>query len=176
MKSASSPLEIVMANQNNSAGYFYNSLVQGQFDYIWGGGRLFFTNSEIMTLVGVNGTLNSGNLTASRTDLSGTNGLDFIHCRMTRITNTIINTTVAGGNGTANGNVAYISCNFDDNYTNPSASAIALPVILWESGNSNLDNTLPRTFGGIVLPEGDGRLIGARTASIWLNATAASCA
>jgi hypothetical protein len=161
--------DTILANQNNSAGYFYNSLVQGQFDYIWGGGRLFFTNCETMTLVGVNGTLNTGNLTASRTDLAGTNGLDFIYCKMTRITNTIINTTVASGNGTANGNVALVSCNFDDNYTNPSASAIALPVILWEFGNSNLNNTLPRTFGGIVLTEGDGRLIAARTASLWLN-------
>ena len=161
--------DTILANQNNSAGYFYNSLVQGQFDYIWGGGRLFFTNCEIKTLVGNGGALNTGNVTASRTDLAGTNGFSFMRCQFTRITNTIINTTVAGGNGTANGNVALISCNFDDNYTNASAAAFALPVILWEFSNSNLDDTLARTFGGTVLAEGDARLTAARTSSIWLN-------
>ena len=161
--------DTILANQNSSEGYFNNSLVQGQFDYIWGGGRLFFTNCEIKTLVGAGGVLNSGNVTASRTDLGGSNGFSFMRCQFTRSTNGIINTTMAGGNGTANGNVALVSCNFSDNYTNAAAAALALPVIMWEFGNSNVDNTLARTFGGTTLIEGDSRLTAARTASIWLG-------
>jgi len=160
--------DTILVNQNNSECYFYNSLVQGQFDYVWGGGRVFFTNCEIRTLTGAGGSLSGGNVTASRTDLAGTNGLAFMRCQFTRINGNITNTTVAGANGSAGGNAAFISCNFDYNYTNPAAAVIS-SQILWEYGNSNLDNTLPRTFGLTVLSPGDGRLVAAQTANIWLN-------
>jgi len=160
--------DTILVNQNSSDCYFNNSRVQGQFDYIWGGGRVFFTNCEIRTLTGAGGSVSGGNVTASRTDLAGTNGLAFMRCQFTRINGNITNTTLAGANGTAGGNAAFISCNFDYNYTNPVAAVIA-SQILWEYGNSNLDNTLPRTFGLTVLPDGDGRLIAAQTANIWLN-------
>ena len=160
--------DTILVNQNSSECYFYNSLVQGQFDYIWGGGRAFFTNCEIRTLIGNGGALNTGNLTASRTDLSGTNGFSFMRCQLTRSIPTLTNTTMAGNNGTAGGNAAFISCNVDYNYTNP-AAAVLSSQILWEFGNSNLDNTLPRTFGLIALTEGDGRLTAARSSLIWLN-------
>ena len=160
--------DTILANQNSSEAYFYNSQIEGQYDYIWGGGRLFFTNCELRTLVGSGGALNTGNLTASRTDLAGTNGFAFMRCQFTRIINTISNTTVADANGTAGGNVAFISCNFDANYTNPASSVIS-SQILWEFGNSNLDNTISRTFGLTALTEGDGRLTAARSSTIWLN-------
>ena len=160
--------DTILVNQNSSEVLFNNSLIQGQFDYIWGGGRCYFTNCEIKTLVGAGGVLNTGNVTASRTDLAGTNGFAFYRCQFTRITNGIINTTLAGANGTAGGNVAFVSCNFSDNYTNPSTAVIA-SQILWEFGNSNANNTLPRTFGLTVLTEGDYRLTAARSASLWLG-------
>jgi pectin methylesterase-like acyl-CoA thioesterase len=160
--------DTLLVNENSSEAYFYNSRIQGQFDFIWGGGRVFFTNCEIRTLTGSGGSVSGGNVTAARTGAGNTNGFSFMRCQFTRLNGNITNTTLAGANGNAGGNAAFISCNFDYNYTNPAAAVIA-SQILWEYGNSNLDNTLPRAFGLTVLPDGDGRLVAAQTARIWLN-------
>ena len=56
--------DTILANVNSSQGYFYNSLVQGNFDYVWGGGNLFFTNCEFRTIP----TASNYNLAAPRTD------------------------------------------------------------------------------------------------------------
>ncbi len=169
-----------LANVNSSQAYVYNSLIQGQFDYVWGGGNLFFTNCELRTLIGNNGTLTGGNLTAARTDngvtgnwpgfggLLVSNGISFVKCQMTRITNTITATTLADANGSMNGLVAWINCSFDANYITPSA-AVTNSQVLWEYGNSNLLNTAPVAFGLVVLTNNDPRLLAASSATNWLN-------
>ena len=169
--------DTILANVNSSQGYFYNSLVQGNYDYIWGGGNLFFTNCELRTIP----TASTYNLTAARTDngLTGnwpgffgllvSNGFSFVQCRLTRADNTISNVTLAGPNGGTNGLVAYINCNIDTNcYRTPSGAVLALQL-LWEYGNSNLDNTASATFGLTVLTNGDARLLAAQNANVWLN-------
>jgi pectin methylesterase-like acyl-CoA thioesterase len=179
--------DTLLANGSVGAqGYFNNSLIEGQFDYIWGGGDLFFTNCEARTLLGSGGAVSGGNLTAARTDnqavgnwpgylgLSSSNGFSFVGCRFTRSTNTIVNTTLADSNGTTNGNVAWIYCSFDANYILP-ATGVLNSQLLWEYGNSNLTDTAAITFGLAVgdsapaLSPSDPRLLAAENADTWLN-------
>jgi PKD repeat protein len=169
--------DTILANVNSSQGYFYNSLVQGNYDYVWGGGNLFFTNCEIRTIP----TASSYNLTAARTDNGPTgnwpgfggllvsNGISFVNCLLTRADNTITNVTLADANGSLNGLSAWIDCSIDTNcYRTPSGAVLA-SQLLWEYGNSNVDNTAAVTFGLTVLTNGDARLLAAGNAAIWLN-------
>jgi hypothetical protein len=176
--------DTILANVNTSQGYFYNSLITGNFDYIWGGGNLFFTNCEIRTITGVS----APNLGAPRTDNSPTagnwpgysgdlvsNGFSFVECRLTGLNSTVTNCTMADGNGTLNGLEAFIDCSVDTNvYTNANAFAMA-NNLLWASGNSNLNDTVainPPTspfLGFTQLNNGDPRLTAAQSSTIWLN-------
>ncbi|HEY6169780.1 MAG TPA: pectinesterase family protein, partial [Verrucomicrobiae bacterium] len=42
--------DTILVNTTDCNTYFYNSLIQGDVDYIWGGGNCFFTNCEIRSL------------------------------------------------------------------------------------------------------------------------------
>jgi len=178
--------DTLLANGSSGAvAYFNNDLIEGNFDYIWGGGVLFFTNCEIRTLLGNGGSTTGGNVTASRTDtsagapwagyngLSASNGIAFVNCRFTRATNTISSTALADSNGTSNGVVAWINCSFDANYIVPS-TAVLNSQLLWEYGNSNLTDTAAVTFGLAVgdsapaLTTGDARYIAAANSANWL--------
>jgi PKD repeat protein len=168
--------DTILANVNSSQGYFYNSLIKGNFDYVWGGGNLFITNCEFRTIP----TASSYNLTAPRTDNGPTgpwlgpdgnyasNGMSFVNCLLTRQDTTVTNITVTGSNGAADGNAAFISCNIDTNYIHPIAT-VTNTYILWEYNNSNLNNTATISLGLVVLTNGDARLACASSATCWLN-------
>jgi PKD repeat protein len=168
--------DTILANVNSSQGYFYNSLVQGNFDYVWGGGNLFFTNCELRTIP----TASSYNLTAPRTDNGATgnwlgpdgnyssNGISMVNCLLTKGSNSITAITMSDANGSPDGLSAFINCKVDGAYTNPTPGVIA-SQILWEFGNSNLTSTASATFGLTVLTVGDPRLVAASSATIWLN-------
>jgi len=175
--------DTLLANGGPQAqAYFYNSLIMGQFDYLWGGGNCFFTNCELRTLLGTGGS-GSGNLVATRTDngatgnwpgflgLSVSNGFSFVKCQLTRINNNVTNVTLAGSNGTTNGNAVWINCSIDTNCYKAPAAAAANSELLWEYGNSNLDNTVatPPFTGVTQLTNDDPRLLAAQSATIWLN-------
>jgi PKD repeat protein len=182
--------DTILANVNTSQGYFYNSLVLGNFDYIWGGGNCYFNKCVFRTIP----TASSYNLTASRTD-TGTaagapgvgqwpgfgvnqvvsNGLSFVHCQFTRSSCAVSNITLAGANGSANGLASFVFCNFDitntcttPGYITPPAGVLATELV-WEFGNSNLDNSASATFGAMALTNGDARLAAASNAVVWLN-------
>jgi pectin methylesterase-like acyl-CoA thioesterase len=172
--------DTLLANGSTGAqAYFNNSLVTGQFDYIWGGGDCFFTNCEIRTLTGTGGS-GSGNLTASRTDnqaagnwagyngLSSSNGFSFVNCRLTGATG-VTNVTLAGSNGTSNGVAAWIDCLIDTNVYKTPSVAVLNSQLLWEYGNSNLLGTAPATFGVTLLTSSDARCLAAASAVNWLN-------
>jgi PKD repeat protein/pectin methylesterase-like acyl-CoA thioesterase len=176
--------DTVLANGGQqSQCYFKNCRVQGNYDYIWGSGNCFFTNCELRTIP----TASTYNLTAARTDFGpvgdsgfwpgasnfpgtfASNGFSFVNCQLTRADNSITNITLADSNGSTNGVVAYIDCNIDTNcYRTPSGAVLATQL-LWEYGNSNLDNTASATFGLTVLTNGDARLVAALDPTIWLN-------
>ncbi len=174
--------DTILANVNTSQGYFYHSLIQGNFDYIWGGGNLFFTNCEIRTIAGVS----SPNLVAPRTDngptgnwpgylgLNVSNGFSFVNCQLTRATNTVTNCTLSDSNGSTNGNAVWINCSIDTGgYGNANATAQA-SQLLWEFGNTNLagtllDNTAAPFTGVAQLTVTDPRYLAASSAATWLN-------
>ncbi len=170
--------DTILANgAPQSQGYFYNSLVQGNFDYVWGGGDCYFTKDQFQTIP----TASSYNLTASRTD-TGTafgspgvgqwpawganqvtsNGLSFVQCLLTRSSSTVSNITLADSNGTANGLASFVFCSFDITNTAtvlgyiPPAAGVLSTELVWEFGNSNLNNSASVTFAGdMVLTNGD---------------------
>jgi autotransporter-associated beta strand protein len=173
--------DTILANVNSSQGYFYNTTVRGNFDYIWGGGNLFFTNCLIYTVPNIYVT-NNYNLTASRTDFGVSNttnrwlnpagsytadGISYVNCRLQAdpVVSTI---TLEGANGTPNGLVAFINCLIDTNHYVTPAPGILSSYVLWEYGNSNIDGTLPVSMGLTVLTNNDPRLLAAQSATNWL--------
>ncbi len=175
--------DTILANVNSSQGYFYNSVITGNFDYIWGGGNLFFTNCEIRTIGGTA----TPNLAAPRTDNGATgnwpgynnllvsNGLSFVCCTLTHSASTVTNCSMSDGNGQLNGNAVWSLCSIDITcYTNALSAALT-SQLLWEYSCSNLNNTiaLNNTAGPFIgftqLNNGDPRELAATSATNWLN-------
>lgn len=173
--------DTILANSGTTQGYFYNSLVQGNFDYIWGGGNLFITNCQFNTIGGTG----TPNLTASRTQngasgnwagyqgLMVSNGFSFVECQLTRAAG-VTNCSMADHNGQTNGLASFINCTIDTGcYTNADATAQA-SQLLWESGctdlnNNPLDSTASPFLNFVQLTASDPRFIAADNAVNWLN-------
>src|SRR6185312_5784234 len=174
--------DTILVNSGTTIGYFYNSLIQGNFDYIWGGGDIFVTNCEIRTIGGTS----TPNLAAPRTANGATgnwagysglmvsNGFSFVECQLTRAPG-VTNCLMSDHNGQPNGLAAWINCSIDINcYTNADSTA-QTTQLLWEHGCSNLDNTiaLDNTKSPFLsftqLDNGDARLLAAENATVWLN-------
>jgi len=159
-----------------SQAYFNNSLITGQFDYIWGGGVCFFTNCEARTMLGTGG---NWNLVATRTDnnatgtwpgyngLASSNGFSFVNCRLTRENGSVSKITLAGSNGTTNGVAAWINCILTLAYTNAVSLTATNSELLWEFGNTNLVGD-PVPLGLTVLNTSDARYLAASSATNWL--------
>ena len=173
--------DTILANVNSDQGYFYNSLIQGNFDYIWGGGNLFITNCQFNTIGGAS----SFNLAAPRTDNGPTgpwqgpdgnfssNGFSFVNCLLTRTSSsTVSNISMSDGNGNPDGLAAWINCRIDvaggNGYVTPLAGVLTTQI-LWEYQNSNLTSTAAAPLGLTVLTNGDARLACASSATCWLN-------
>ena len=173
--------DTILANVNSSQGYFYNSLIQGNYDYIWGGGNLFVTNCRFQTIP----TASQYNLCAPRTDNGSTpaagsdlignkyasNGIAFVDCLLTRSSSTVSNITMSDGNGEEDGVAAWIYCSIDtsngNGYVTPAAGVLSTQI-LWEYGNSNLNDSAAVDLGLTVLTNGDPRLACASSATCWL--------
>lgn len=169
--------DTILANQNSSQAYFNNSLIKGNFDYIWGGGNLFFTNCEIRTIAGASGF----NVTAARTDTGATqssslpwanpggtytaNGMSFVNCTFTAEPG-VGAVTLAGSNGTAGNNVSWSGCDFATNYVAPSASLFSGNFVFWQADNTMTNS--PVTFAVLTTINGaDARLQAATNAITW---------
>ena len=174
--------DTILDNAGTSQCYFYNSLIQGNFDYVWGQGVLFATNCEFRTIGGTG----TPNLAAPRTvngptgnwpgygGLLVSNGFSFVQGQLTRAPG-VTNCSLSGRNATQNGLVAYINCNIDTGcYTNADGTALTTQL-LWEYGCSNLDNTVALNntaspfLGFTQLDNGDPKLLAAQSSTIWLN-------
>ncbi len=171
--------DTILANQNSSQAYFYNSRIKGNFDYIWGGGNLFFENCEIRTIAGSS----SFNVTAARTDTGATqssslpwanpggtytaNGMSFVNCTFTAEPG-VSTVTLAGSNGTAGNNVSWYGCDFATNYVAPSASLFSGNFVFWQSANTT--NGVPVTFAVVTtigVTNDDPRLLAATNVTTW---------
>lgn len=169
--------DTILANVNSSQAYFYKSLIKGNFDYIWGGGNLFFDQCEIRTIAGTG----SGQLTAARTDTGSpqsaslpwanpggnftANGMSFVNCTFTSDPG-LGNITLAGSNGTAGNNVSWFGCDFATNYIAPSASLFSGNYVFWQSENTS--NGVPITYPVLIALSGsDARLLAATNIPTW---------
>lgn len=169
--------DTILANVNSSQAYFYNSLIKGNFDYIWGGGNLYFEQCEIRTISGASGF----NVTAARTDTGATqssslpwanpggtftaNGMSFVNCSFTADAG-VGAVTLAGSNGTAGNNVSWYGCNFATNYVAPSAALFAGNFVFWQAENTMTNS--PVTFAVVTPISGaDARLLAATNVTTW---------
>ena len=169
--------DTILANVNSSQAYFYHCLIKGNFDYIWGGGNLYFDQCEIRTIAGASGF----NLTAARTDTGATqssslpwanpggtytaNGMSFVNCIFTAEPG-VGAVTLAGSNGTAGNNVSWYGCDFATNYVAPSASLFSGNYVFWQSQNTMTNS--PVTFAVVTsLTGADAQLQAATNLTTW---------
>ena len=166
--------DTILVNTIDCNTYFYKSLIQGDVDFIWGGGNCYFTNCELREL-------RTGGLYTQPRTPAGSNGMAFVRCQLTRFNGTnasgsnFTNCLFARALGNTNSNVGLIYCNIDTNCVTPpigwTVSDITnsgLAERWWEYGNSNLDGTAPAVYNGIQLPDNDPRLLLALNATNWL--------
>jgi hypothetical protein len=174
--------DTILANVNSSQGYFYNSTVKGNFDFIWGGGNLYFDKCTILNITGTG----SGQLTAARTDTSSTlstndpwlnpsgtytaNGMSFVGCSFLAESG-LGAITLAGSNGTSNNLVSWSSCKFATNYVNPSSTLFNGNYLFWQDQkNTDLTGTNSVTFSVLTtigVTNNDPRMLAATNIPAW---------
>ncbi|HEY3760201.1 MAG TPA: pectinesterase family protein [Verrucomicrobiae bacterium] len=178
--------DTILINANTSQGYFNNSTVIGNFDYVWGVGVGYFNNCIFRTITNSQST--SYNLTAARTatsaSLSATTpwvdpnnttysayGFSFVNCTFTEDPG-VTGIMLADANGTPGGLVAWVNCTFDTNaYVNP-AAAINGQYVFWQFNNTNSTATGPATFSQVQtigVPSNDPRLAAATNVVTWFS-------
>ena len=179
--------DTILANVNSSQGYFYNSTIKGNYDYVWGGGNLFFTNCLLYTVTNIY-TTNNYNLTASRTDFGVSNatthwlnpggsytanGIDYVNCQILADSRCSV-VSFEDINGTPGGLVSFIGCQIDTNkygITNLSGSfsvnQIMTNYLMWEYGNTDTNGN-PVVLGITNLSVSDPRYLAAGSATNWL--------
>src|SRR5439155_777632 len=86
--------EIVYNSSGNQA-YFTNCLVQGNVDYVWGLGTVYFDKCEIRSIARSNNP--NGYICQPRNDASH-NGIAFVDCQVTGSDNTFTNQFLARNN------------------------------------------------------------------------------
>jgi pectin methylesterase-like acyl-CoA thioesterase len=156
--------DTLLVNASGDLAYFQSNHIQGDTDFIWGSGTAFFTNCDIMTLTSGNAQ-NYENITQART-VAGTNGFSFVNCQLTRLNSTITYGGLGRDLGYTDGNVAYINCLIDAHIVGWNN----VDVRYWEYGNSNITATLPVSYNGYQLTNGnpDPRLLLAENVTNWL--------
>jgi len=94
-----------------------------------------------------------------------------VNCVLSRSSSTVSNITMSDSNGQEDGVASWINCHIDNTggngYVTPAAGVLA-SQILWEYGNSNLNNSAAVALGLTVLTNGDARLACASSATCWL--------
>jgi hypothetical protein len=178
----SSLQDTILANVNTSQGYFYKSAVRGNFDYIWGGGNLFFDQCVIHTVTNTSST--SYNLTAARTDFGTTsttgnwktpdgtkwssNGFSFVSCTLEADAG-VKNVSLAGANGTAGGQSSWAFCQIDTNaYVGPT-STISNTYNIWHYQSVDLLGNAVAFSNVVTLASADSRVAAMTNISVWLN-------
>jgi pectin methylesterase-like acyl-CoA thioesterase len=102
--------DTILANISTSKAYFNRSLIQGDVDFIWGGGNLFFTNCEIRYLIRTNNNAALGpNPSPGATDL-GSNGFSFVNCAYTTLPGANPADTIGRTRGIPNGETVLANC------------------------------------------------------------------
>jgi pectin methylesterase-like acyl-CoA thioesterase len=162
--------DTVLANTSSSKAYFYKSLVQGDVDFIWGGGNLFFTNCEVRWLIRNANTAALGpNPSPNATTDINSNGFSFVNCALTTLPGANPNDNIGRTRSITNGNTVliggFISTNLGGWY--PDASPTAL-YRNWYYGCTNDLGASVTLSNGIALSSTDPSVTNASSSGIWL--------
>ena len=162
--------DTILANISTSKAYFKNDLVQGDVDFIWGGGNLFFTNCEIRYLIraanaaalGPNPSPNAGS------DINS-NGFSFVSCALTTLPGANPNDTVGRTRSITNGNTALINCFVSTNIGGWFSDALPVTEFRnWYFGCTNDTGASVTLSNGIALAANDPNVTLASSSTAWL--------
>jgi pectin methylesterase-like acyl-CoA thioesterase len=161
--------DTLLANTAATKAYLNRSLIQGDVDFIWGGGNLFFTNCEVRWLIRAGNSAALGpNPSPSASEVTS-NGFSFVNCALTTLPGANPLDTVGRTRGIAGGNTALINCFVSTNINGWSLDA--LPVSNFRNWYYGCTNDLGATAvlsNGIPLSATDENLTNASSAIIWL--------
>lgn len=162
--------DTILANISTSKGYFNNSLIQGDVDFIWGGGNLFFTNCQILYLTRANSAASLGPNPSPNpaSDLSS-NGFSFVRCSLETLPNGNPSDVVGRTRSITNGNTALINCFVSTNIGGWSSDAVPTNNFRNWFYNCTNDYGIGVTLSnGIPLSAGDPNVTLAGGATSWL--------
>lgn len=161
--------DTILANISTSKAYFNNSLVQGDVDFIWGGGNLFFTNCEILYLIrAANAAALGPNPSPGATDISS-NGFSFVNCSLMTLPGANPNDTVGRTRGITNGNTALINCFVSTNIGGWFSDALPTNEFRnWYYGCTNDYGAAATLSNGIPMTASDPNLALASSSTAWL--------
>ena len=72
---------LLLQGQSNQGGFVTDSYIEGDVDFVWGSGAVFFKNTELKMMLRQN---NSAGVYAQFRNPQGRNGYVFVNCRLTR--------------------------------------------------------------------------------------------
>lgn len=161
--------DTILANTSTSKAYFNRSLIQGDVDFIWGGGNLFFTNCEVRWLIRTSNAQALGpNPSPNSTDISS-NGFSFVNCSLTTLVGANPADVIGRTRGITNGNTALINCFVSTNIGGWGSDAVPTSSFRnWYYGCTNDYGTAAGLTNGIALASNDPRLALAGSATAWL--------
>ncbi|HEY1663594.1 MAG TPA: pectinesterase family protein [Verrucomicrobiae bacterium] len=161
--------DTILANISTSKAYFNNSLIQGDVDFIWGGGNLFFTNCNIHYLIrAANAGAEGPNPSPAAGDISS-NGFSFVNCAFTTLAGASSTDTIGRTRSITNGNTALISCMISTNIGGWAADASPTSNFRnWYYNCTNDTGAAATLSNGIPLTTGDSRITLASSATTWL--------
>ena len=80
---------LLLQGQSNQGGFVTDSYIEGDVDFVWGSGAVFFKNTELKMVLRQN---NSAGVYAQFRNQQGRNGYVFVNCRFTRSVAGVTNT------------------------------------------------------------------------------------
>jgi hypothetical protein len=133
--------DTLLINNVGDSAYFLNCLIQGDTDFIWGGGTPYFQNCEIRAL-------NAGHNTQMRTDAPHY-GATFADCLISKTNGATFTTHTLGrgiGGESDNGNATYLNCRMDNHIVSAgwqAGAANQATLRYWEFQSVALDGVTP---------------------------------
>ena len=137
--------DTIMVSNDGDQAYFLDSLVQGNVDYVWGSGTVYFDNCEIRSIY--RGSQPNGYITQPRNDAAH-NGIAFVDCQLTGAGGSFNTQYLARNNSkdsTPASQTVYINCMMSTNinpvgwYLDGSSSSANLRF--WEYQSTDLTGT-----------------------------------
>lgn len=148
--------------QVNAYSWFYNTLIAGDVDFIWGSAKAaLFENSEIRTVVDSTDATKGGYVIQARVAAASDKGYVFLNSSLTRESGVPDGATALGrsaGSASQYDNVAYVNCKMDTHiaatgwYTSPLPNPVAATSTSgWrEYGSTKPDGAALDTSGRVT--------------------------